>query len=718
MQRDFLQRDIKRITDEYEDIIKKLEGILQLEKNYYLAIKANAKETVDFKIKEILDDIPVEELNRNKSGIRIKALKDNGIDNLGQLSQYSSFMISAIRGISEDAMYTIRRELENIKKQATTGIKINLSLDHKDSLSTKVLISVAQYKYIRSTSENAKTLLEKYKRNIKYDLEDLKIANVNSFKWLLTGKNKQMKALEAYKRLSGNEYNELKEESQNLLVRTKRIIDINERIAWDDFAKKSVQYNGILEKVVPELFGTNDTFYGLPKDLAVEINDQCFFPKGLKCELRAYQEWGVKYALHQKRVLLGDEMGLGKTVQAIATMVSLKNTEESHFIVVCPASVLSNWCREIKKHSLLRVVKIHGSGRNEALRSWLKNGGVAVTTYETTGYINLDDGFKFSMLTVDEAHYIKNESAKRTQNVLKLCDHADRLLFMTGTALENKVDEMTALINILQPDVAASIKNMKSISSAPAFRNKIAPVYYRRKREDVLKDLPEKNETEEWCSMNQEEKNKYETAVCNHQFMEARRVSWNVDNIFNSSKARRLKELVEEAESDGRKIIVFSYFRETIAKVMELLGDRCTNPINGSISLIRRQQILDEFEKAGAGKVLPAQIQAGGTGLNIQTASVVIICEPQLKPSIENQAISRAYRMGQSRDVFVYRLLCEKSIDEKLVKVLQDKQILFDNFADKSVAAKESLEVSDVKFGQLINEEIERIKKEKGMVES
>ena len=121
MQRDFLQRDIKRINDEYEDIIKKLEGILQLEKNYYLAIKANAKETVDFKIKEILDDIPVEELNRNKSGIRIKALKDNGIDNLGQLSQYSSYMISSIRGISEDAMYTIRRELENIKKQATTG---------------------------------------------------------------------------------------------------------------------------------------------------------------------------------------------------------------------------------------------------------------------------------------------------------------------------------------------------------------------------------------------------------------------------------------------------------------------------------------------------------------------------------------------------------------------------------------------------------------------
>lgn len=100
-------------------------------------------------------------------------------------------------------------------------------------------------------------------------------------------------------------------------------------------------------------------------------------------------------------------MGLGKTVQAIAAMVSLKNTGATHFVVVCPASVIENWCREIRRQSRLSVVKIHGAGRMSALRTWVRSGGVAVTTYETTAYFKLDDGFQFSMLTVDEAHYIK-----------------------------------------------------------------------------------------------------------------------------------------------------------------------------------------------------------------------------------------------------------------------------------------------------------------------
>ena len=116
-------------------------------------------------------------------------------------------------------------------------------------------------------------------------------------------------------------------------------------------------------------------------------------------------------------------------------------------------------------------------------------------------------------------------------------------------------------------------------------------------------------------------------------------------------------ELIEDAKSDGRKIIVFSFFLNTISRVCELLGEACTPPINGSVSPQRRQEIIDQFNAAPAGTVLPAQIQAGGTGLNIQAASVVILCEPQFKPSIENQAISRAYRLGQARNVLVYRLL-------------------------------------------------------------
>lgn len=191
-------------------------------------------------------------------------------------------------------------------------------------------------------------------------------------------------------------------------------------------------------------------------------------------------------------------------------------------------------------------------------------------------------------------------------------------------------------------------------------------------------------------------------------------MSWNVGDLHNSSKANRLLEIIEEAESEGRKVLVFSYFLDTIRKIYDFLGDRCLNPINGSVTPQRRQEIIDEFNEAPAGTVLVSQIQSGGTGLNIQAASVVVICEPQLKPSIENQAISWTYRMGQVRNVLVYRLLCPETIDEKITAILEEKQAIFDAFADKSVAAKESLELDKTTFGELIKAEIDRINAKNG----
>ena len=143
-----------------------------------------------------------------------------------------------------------------------------------------------------------------------------------------------------------------------------------------------------------------------------------------------------------------------------------------------------------------------------------------------------------------------------------------------------------------------------------------------------------------------------------------------------------------------------------------MLGERCVGPINGSVPPQRRQEMIDEFEKAPAGAVLAAQIQSGGTGLNIQCASVVILCEPQFKPSIENQAISRAYRMGQSRNVLVYRLLCEDTVDEKIMDMLREKQAIFDAFADQSSVAEETMELDEKTFGEIMREEAERIKSE------
>lgn len=712
MARSFTSRDAKRLISEHREIQNKLKEISTSGKRYREEITVATNKLVTKEVLEVLKGIPVDEVNRDKRGIKIKALKDAGFTTVAQLFVAPVSRIASIRGISEDTAYTIKHIVNDLVEEAKNNTKIRLSVDKKTAETTALVKAISKYRKWEAISNSVRSIEKQYNRQIQYALEDV-LPGTSGMKWLFCSAGKKEKAGAAYELLVSFLNGEYEKNASEII----EISDQTERLqsseAWEDFQENSIRFFTILEDLEPGVLGTSDAVYGLPEELAREIQDQCFFPDGLMCTLRRYQEWGVKYILHQEKVLLGDEMGLGKTVQAIATMVSLKNTGATHFIVVCPASVLTNWCREIEKHSRLLVTKIHGWSRLNSLESWIKTGGVAVTTYETTAYLKLDKSFKYSLCIVDEAHYIKNPSAQRTINVIELCEKAERLLFMTGTALENKVEEMISLIGVLQPRIASNVKGLAFMATAPQFREKVAPVYYRRKREDVLTELPELIEYKEWCTLSAQEEQMYEQSVLSKNYADVRRVSWNVNDLKNSSKARRLKELVAEAKEDGRKVIVFSFFLDTIRKVCMLLEDQCTNPINGSISPQRRQEIIDEFDKAPAGTVLPAQIQSGGTGLNIQSASVVIICEPQFKPSIENQAISRAYRMGQARNVLVYRLLCENTVDERITELLSEKQAIFDAFADKSVAVAETekLEVDEKSFGNIIKEEIKRINK-------
>ena len=213
--------------------------------------------------------------------------------------------------------------------------------------------------------------------------------------------------------------------------------------------------------------------------------------------------------------------------------------------------------------------------------------------------------------------------------------------------------------------------------------------------------------------MNEEERTSYFASVKSENFMAMRQLSWDVAKLTSSSKAKRLVEICEEAKEEKRKIIIFSYFLNTIEKVKSLLKDRCYGPINGSVNPADRQKIIDEFSKGKDGSVLLAQIQAGGTGANIQSASCVILCEPQLKPSTENQAISRTYRMGQTRNVQVFRLLCTDSVDERIVEILEQKEQIFENFANSSVVGKQSIEIEKQATQNIIEREKERINNQK-----
>ncbi len=713
MARSFTSQEAKALLAENGQIVRELSDGLKTTEEISREIEKAANNMVAGQVMTILRGIPIEEISRYKKGFRLKALHEYGFHTIADVVGRSVSHLAAIRGISRDSAEQIKWIAGELKDKAAEGVKIRLSTDDRNEKATALVKALATYRALSGPVKECQTLLDYQKEHIQPILPGLE-PGMNNLRWFFSSKQTKQHTEETYAKIRGwldGDYGKISKSVQNRINSAKAI---NAEKAWEDFAANSVQFFNLLERILPGLLGGNDFDYGLPEDLFREVQEECFFPDGLLCELRLYQELGVKYILHQERVLLGDEMGLGKTVQAIAAMVSLRNTGETHFIVVCPASVLTNWCREIVKMSKLSVTKVHGTDRDASFRSWLRTGGVAVTTYETTRMLEFPQDFRYGMLVVDEAHYIKNENAQRSINVRVLGTRTKRMLFMTGTALENKVDEMISLIHVLRPDIARQLQGMKSLSSAPKFREMVAPVYYRRRREDVLAELPELIENQEWCTLSPAEEQAYRSALFSKNYPLIRRVSWHVENVWESSKAARLKELVEEAAEEGRKIIVFSFFLKTIDQVMDLFGSRCIGPINGSVSPQRRQEILDRFEKAPEGTVLAAQIQSGGTGLNIQSANVVVICEPQLKPSIENQAISRAYRMGQTRNVLVYRLLCENTVDERITEMLAEKQQIFDAFADKSHAA-EAVEVDAKSLGNIIEEEIERIKKEQGI---
>lgn len=697
--------DVNRIQGRLDDINKEIfEQKTEIEK----AVEGYR----DREALKILKDVPVDVLSRDNSGVRVKLLQDAGHTKITDVISMSREKLMEINGIGEDNAAAIRNSVDRYLGEVRKTIKIKLSADDRSIESGRLLSSLYTYMYKKDVQLKSSQYVSDNLEKISEGSTNLLNAG-DSVKWTFLPASKKNDIRNSYNELKGLLSDEYISGFEKTAV-TSAAVSVND--VYADFSNNPVKYVNALEEVIPGSTGDDSSMYGLPRDLADNIRTQSFGLEGLGCTLRPYQEWGVKYVLHQEKVLLGDEMGLGKTIQALASITALRNTGETHFMVICPASVLANWCKEIQNKSDLTPVRIHGRDRLESLEKWKNEGGVAVTTYETTAFIKLEEGYEFSFLVVDEAHYIKNEGAQRSKNVKEISKHAKRMLFMTGTALENKVDEMISLVEILKPEVAKEIKNIAFMSSAQQFRDKVASVYYRRKREDVLTELPEKIENEEWTILLDDEKKIYEADVLAKKYSDIRRVSWKCDDLSKSSKAVRLKEIVEEAREEGRKIIVFSFFLDTIKKVRELLGDICMEPINGSVAPAKRQEIIEEFEKSPDGSVLCAQIQSGGTGLNIQCASVVILCEPQLKPSIENQAISRAYRMGQARNVLVYRLLSDDTVDEKIMDLLKQKQEIFDAFADDSTAAEqtEKSDIDETTFSNIIEEEIQRIKAKNG----
>lgn len=465
---------------------------------------------------------------------------------------------------------------------------------------------------------------------------------------------------------------------------------------WDDFLARPADYFALLAEF--GFIGDQRSHGDLPDDIVEAVRQLELRTEHLSATLRGYQSFGARFALVQRKVVIGDEMGLGKTVEALAVLAHLHATGASHFLVACPAAVVTNWVREVAAKSSLRVHRVHGRGRETAFHAWIDGGGVAVTTFETLAWfedtmVALPVVPTIDAVVVDEAHYIKNPGAKRTQRAVRAIAAADRAVLLTGTPLENRTTEFRNLVGYLRPDLTVDTDDL----TPQRFRSQVAPAYLRRNQEDVLTELPELVEVEEWLPMSPTDFAAYRDSVTAANFMAMRQAAMLQGQ--RSTKVQRLAEIVAEAEANGRRVIVFSYFRTVLDHVVRALPGEVFGPLTGSVPAADRQDLVDRFTAAGPGAVLVAQIVAGGVGLNIQAASVVVICEPQLKPTTEWQAIARARRMGQLESVQVHRLLSEEGVDERVTSILARKSGLFAEYArvsDTAGIAPEALDISEV----------------------
>ncbi len=443
---------------------------------------------------------------------------------------------------------------------------------------------------------------------------------------------------------------------------------------------------------------------GLSAEVARRVEAYPLRVAALRATLRRYQAFGARYILAQERTILGDEMGLGKTMQALAAMVHCHEEDDrARFFVIAPAGLLINWLREIDKFTALPGYLLHGDELQANLASWVRDGGVAVTSYATLRNLDLGAALAGAQATielcvVDEAHYAKNPAAGRTQAVRRVLDRSVRACLMSGTPMENHPREFVNLVEAVRPDEAEALHSREleldaAAGNVRAFHQAVAKVYLRRNQEDVLSELPEKIEVEEWIELSTRERIAYRDAVRSGNFMAMRQAATVSPDDGTSAKLDHLEELLEDHRASERKVLVFSFFLGTLdalAQRFETVGT-----ISGRVSPQDKQALCDAFQARTGHAMLLLQIQAGGHGLNLQKASAVVLMEPQMKPSTEDQAIARAHRMGQTNRVIVHRLLAKDTCDQTLLDLLAEKEALFDAYARQSLVKDASAQATE-----------------------
>lgn len=645
-----------------------------------------------------LAEMPIARLRETTDGgVRFGAIEKAGYRTVGDVLRANPQRLIQVRGVGEHSVYQVIGAARQLELALKENLWLRFEPDRKPKEQQRLLEALANYRIAAQAIGPAREELESLMPLLD-DLEKRAKRTTSRLRMFFSGRQKKEDAARALEHLSlviaRPETSKVEGQLGDFggQLETKRPKNV-----WADYEQRVAEYNGLLVDV-GGLAPDNEAAEGfIPAELAQSVHEHPLDTELLRASLRGYQAFGAKFALHQRQAMLGDEMGLGKTIEALAAICHLRTKGASHFLVVCPASVLVNWLHEVERHSELEAVRLHGAERERNFHVWSRRGGVGVTTFQSLHWLyEKDFDVAPALLVVDEAHYVKNPQARRTMAVRDFIKFSERTLFLTGTPMENRVDEFRMLVHHLQPKVARSVSGVDGLAGAARFRAAVAPAYLRRNQTDVLQELPPRLETEEWVVFGHEDFTAYRDAVAERNFMAMRQAAFVAGTPATSGKLARLVELAEEALGNDRKIVVFSFFRRVLDVVAGELGSVAMGPLTGSVPPGKRQKLIDDFTATRTARVLVSQIEAGGVGLNIQAASVVLLTEPQWKPSIEEQAIARCHRMGQARPVDVHRLLAEDSVDQRMLEILATKAALFDEYVRRSELKDISPDAVDV----------------------
>ena len=465
---------------------------------------------------------------------------------------------------------------------------------------------------------------------------------------------------------------------------------------------------------------SNERLKTFAHKLQTSYQQQIATPQGFQGELRHYQQQGLAWLQFLRETehggILADDMGLGKTAQTLAHLLIEKQAgrlEQYPALIIAPTSLMHNWRKEAEKFTPeLKVLVLQGHDRQNFFDQ-IYDADIILSTYPL---LARDEEFflshQYHMLILDEAQNIKNPRAKASQVVRQL--NAKHRLCLTGTPMENHLGELWSLFHFLMPGFLYSqdvfnktyrkpIEKNADLSIKSKLISRIKPFMLRRLKTEVAKELPEKTTIEVNIDMNEQQSKLYEAARATMQknireliatkgfhrsqiqilsaLLKLRQVCCHpallqLDNVKNqnieSAKLDHLLQMVQDMVEEGRKILIFSQFT-TMLQIIENQLKILNIP---TVKLIgqtkKRDQVITKFQ-TGDIPVFLISLKAGGVGLNLTTADTVIHYDPWWNPAAEDQASDRAWRIGQKKPVFVYKLITNQSIEEKILALQKNK---------------------------------------------